>query len=192
MKGHMDGRPETKIETRFRAPGSLPAPGPLGRIIRIGAGGWLLMTLVTLLTNYRILFAGETVPSHWTFWVFVLIALQITPYVVNIGLGKNWRRKPQFFVVAMSGILLVVDFIVFGTAWAPPLGLFLGLWLMYFSGHLGLSFVVSALLSTPGCEMRSLPDLRSRLFGGASVEHYCPGPLDAIDRWERKRPGTHS
>ena len=62
------------------------------------------------------------------------------------------------------------------------------IWLFYLSTHLGLSFLLSAVLGTPGCEMRAFHDLYSRLSGNPTKEHYCPvGPLSAIDRWEASR-----
>lgn len=101
--------------------------------------------------------------------------------------GGTAIGMPQHAVLAISAGLIAVDLAVWGTWWAPPLGTFLLVWLAYFSAHLGLSFVVSAVIATPGCEMRSLPHLWTLITGRATKEHYCPGPLDPIDRWERQR-----
>lgn len=114
-----------------------------------------------------------------TFW--------LTPYVVNIGFTKNWRRAPQWAVLVLAAIALVIDLAVFGTWWAPPLGFLVWAWLVYFSAHLGISFVLSALVATPGCEMRAIPHLWTLTTGRSTKEHYCPGPLDRIDRWEAHR-----
>ena len=51
---------------------------------------------------------------------------------------------------------------------------------------LGISVVLSALIATPACEMRSIPHLRTLTTGRATKEH-CPGALDRIDRWEANR-----
>lgn len=59
------------------------------------------------------------------------------------------------------------------------------LWMSYVFGHLGVSFVVAAIIRTPGCEMRGLPHLWSKLTGSESLEHYCPGFLAPLDKWEK-------
>ena len=65
--------PRDKLETRFEAQGSLRPPGAVSRLVRL------------------------------LFWLFVLIALHVTPYVVNIGFGVSSRRKPQHVVLALPG-----------------------------------------------------------------------------------------
>ena len=58
---------------------------------------------------------------------------------------------------------------------------------MYAFGHLSLSFLLSTAIATPGCEMRAIPHLWTLVTGRATKEHYCPGALDSIDRWETRR-----
>lgn len=68
------------------------------------------------------------------------------------------------------------------------LGVPLNRWLGYFYGHLGVSFLLAAAIGTPGCEMRSIPELIGRARGTPSHEHRCPvGFLARIDEWERGR-----
>ena len=62
--------PRDKLETRFEAQGSLRPPGAVSRLVRL------------------------------LFWLFVLIALHVTPYVV---FGVSSRRKPQHVVLALPG-----------------------------------------------------------------------------------------
>ena len=180
-------RPQDKIETQFERRGSLPPPGPVGRLVRLALGAMLLWALYVMLTDGLLLMSTRRVPRSVSFWVFVAIAFYLTPYVVNIGFTKNWRRRPQVFVAVTAGVLIAVDLLLFGSWWAPPLGVFVWAWLVYFSAHLGLSLVLSAVLRTPGCEMRAIPHLWTIISGRETPEHYCPGPLDRIDRWERRR-----
>ncbi|MBU2676993.1 MAG: hypothetical protein KJP16_07900, partial [Gammaproteobacteria bacterium] len=64
----------------------------------------------------------------------------------------------------------------------------LWVWEVYAFGHLGLAFLVSGLIGTPGCEMRAFHDLYSRVSGMPTKEHFCPiGPLHPIDQWEARR-----
>ena len=60
-------------------------------------------------------------------------------------------------------------------------------WVYYWFVHLGFSFFLAAVLATPGCEMRSIPHLWTLITRRATKEHYCPGFLDRLDRWERER-----
>jgi hypothetical protein len=180
-------RPADKIETHFEEPGTLRPPGIVGRMIRLLFGVMLLSALLQMLGSGASLFSLAAAPRGWSFWVFVAIAFHVTPYVVNIGFSKNWRRKPQLFVAVVAAALIAVDLAVYGTWWAPPLGTFVWLWLVYFSAHLGVSFMLSTILGTPGCEMRAIPHLWTILSGRSTKEHYCPGPFDQIDKWEGDR-----
>ena len=38
--------------------------------------------------------------------------------------------------------------------------------------------------------MRAIPHLWTVLTGKATKEHYCPGPLDRIDKWETQSKAT--
>lgn len=108
-------RPQNKVETHFEEPGSLPRPGVVGRIARFLAGLILLGGSYTMLTDGRSLFSLTVAPRSWTFWLFVVIAFHITPYVVNIGFGKNWRRLPQGVIALAAGVLIAIDFAAYGT-----------------------------------------------------------------------------
>ncbi len=182
----METPPEPRIETRFEAPGSLSKPGPIGRLVRLGFGAWLLYVLYILVRFGWAELVRPTPPDRWDWWAFMAFAFVFTPYVVNIGLTKNWRRRPQLAILVLSGIAIPLGLVGYGSWWAPPLGAFVWLWLTYFSAHLGVSFALSALIATPGCEMRAIPHLWTVLTGRETKEHYCPGVLDRIDRWERK------
>ena len=89
-------------------------------------------------------------------------------------------------MLATAAALIALDFGLFGTWWGWPLGAFVRVWMVYWSLHLGGSFVLAALIATPGCEMRAVPHLTSLITGHAAKEHYCPGFIDPLDRWERR------
>jgi hypothetical protein len=68
------------------------------------------------------------------------------------------------------------------------LGRTIWVWELYLFSHLGLAFVLAALIGTPGCEMRAFHNLYTQVSGKPTKEHYCPiGPLGPIDRWESQR-----
>lgn len=186
----MPSRQQWSVETEFEESGSLPRPGPLGRLIRVGLGIWLLWFFVLLVTQGPAVLISTTVPQSWSFWLVTAFIFWVTPYVINIGFTRRWRRKPQGVVLGIVTTAVVIDLISYGTWWAPPLGVFLLGWLLYISGHLGFSLVLSGLIATPGCEMRAVPHLWTMITGRQTKEHYCPGPLDKIDQWETRRAGS--
>jgi len=166
--------------------GSLERPGPVGRIIRLALGIACLYAIHELLLyNQAIMNTPISVLPNFALLVFV--AILIINYVVNIGFGRSWRRWPSFVSVAIMLILAGVSWLMFGTPDHALLGIVLWVWLIYFFAHLGLSFVLSAIIATPGCEMRSIPELLGRMTGRAAREHHCPASfITKIDAWERK------
>jgi hypothetical protein len=185
----MTARPESKRETHFRAPGSLARPRAIGRLVRLLLGLWLLWFLYSLLRFGSVLLISTTAPKHWSWWLATLVGLWVFPDVVNIGWGKNWKHRPRVAVLGVAGLLVVVDLLAYGAWWAPPLGVFVFAWHLYWSAHLGLSFALASIIATPGCEMRALPHLWTRITGHTTHEHYCPSFVDGLDRWERRRAG---
>ncbi len=110
-----------KIETVFEEQGSLRKPGPIGRASRFVFGAWLLWGLYTLLRYGWSVLVDTTPPRSMYWWLFIAFAFWLTPYVVNIGFTRNWRRAPQVAVLVLAALALVVDLAVSGTWWAPPL-----------------------------------------------------------------------
>jgi hypothetical protein len=81
----------------------------------------------------------------------------------------------------------VIGFAATGATWSPVAGaLFYG-WIVYTFGHLGISLLLASAIATPGCEMRAISHLWTILTVRATKEHYCPGVLDPVDRWEVRR-----
>ncbi len=183
----MSDRPTDKIETFFEEQGSLSKPGLIGRAVRLIFGAMLLWGLYSLLRYGWIVMIDTTPPRRPEWWFLIVLAFWLTPYVVNIGFTKNWRRAPQVVIVTLAAFAIAIDLAVYGAWWAPPLGILVLAWLVYFTAHLGVSFVLSALIATPGCEMRAIPHLWALTTGRSTKEHYCPGTLDRIDRWEANR-----
>ena len=167
---------------RFDAPGTLERPGPIGRLVRLAMGifmGWAAW-YVGLHSD-----AGDL--SSAGLWFWLLFALMLAPYVVNIGFGVKWGAWPRIaavIVVAGAGSL---GYVQTDTLLNSPLWVAMAVFVVYIFIHLGLSFLLSALLATPGCEMRAIPHLIGIVRGKSTQEHYCPGFIDGVDRWERER-----
>jgi hypothetical protein len=174
---------ETRPFYKFDKPGTLRPPGPIGRLVRLGLG-MLLMWLV-----YQLVFrSGAEDLTHVSFYVWVLFALWLFPAVINIGFGRIWHNWPPRIAIVFVGLAAAgASYLVYDAIAGPPLWWIVVPWMVYTFGHLGISFVLAAILSTPGCEMRAIPHLMGRISGRPRAEHYCPGFLDGLDRWEAQK-----
>ncbi len=172
------------------AQGSLDRPGPVGRSVRL-AFGLLCSYALFELVLYRVNIISNPVSVLPSISIMVVVAILIINYVVNIGFGKSFGRWPSYISIAVALLLGTVSWLTFGTPDHPMLGTALWLWLAYFYSHLGVSFLLAAVIATPGCEMRSIPDLYGRVTGRETDEHHCPASfITAIDAWESGRRAT--
>ncbi len=169
------------------AAGSLARPGPVGRLVRLSLGMGCLLVLGQLLSSAE--WTSEHPLASLDNRIFVWIApLLVFNYVVNIGFTRNWGQKPLIVSLIVLATSAALAFIVFGSFDHRAFGIPLNLWLGYFYTHLGVSFVLSALIATPGCEMRAIPEIIGRVRGHVSEEHHCPaGFITRIDEWEQRR-----
>lgn len=91
----------------------------------------------------------------------------------------------QFIIAVLMSLTVAIDWFGFSVFWGDYSTAFLMLWMTYVYGHLGVSFVISSIIKTPGCEMRALPHLWGILSGKESKEHQCPAFIRTIDEWEK-------
>lgn len=176
-------------DLKLDEPGSLPRPGPVGRFVRLVFGSLCLWYVFSL-----ILVAGSIIDSdgriRQVIWNGLIIGLFLVSYVINIGFSKAWKKWPA---IVSAGVFLLIGgigLIWHGTIETRMLALLIWIWELYVFSHLGLAFVISALVGSPGCEMRAFHFLYSHLSGKQSKEHHCPiGPLHSIDQWEAQRNG---
>jgi len=171
-------------DLRLDEPGTLTRPGPVGRLTRLVFGAICIWYLAELADIYGSLLDNSG-HVRSVIWNGILPALFLVSYVINIGFSRPWKKWPAFASAGVFLLLAAYGYFRQGTAETEILAGTIWLWELYLFSHLGLSFLLSALLGTPGCEMRALHDLYSRLTGKPTKEHYCPaGPLSAIDKWE--------
>lgn len=166
--------------------GSLERPGPVGRIVRLALGIACLYAIYELLVYHQtIISTPVSVLPNISLLVFA--AIFIINYVVNIGFGMSLGRWPSYVSVSTLLILAGISWVMFGTPDHALLGVVFWAWLIYFFAHLGLSFVLAAIIATPGCEMRSIPELLGRMIGRAAQEHHCPAAfITKVDAWEKR------
>jgi hypothetical protein len=171
-------------DLKLDEPGSLPRPGPVGRLVRFGLGIlclWYVYNLIQVSGNLM----GTDGSIRSVIWNGIILGLFLISYVVNIGFSQAWKKRPAVVSAAAIAIIAGVGYALERTIETNLLARSMWIWEIYVFSHLGLAFVIAALIGTPGCEMRALHDLYSRLTGVPTKEHYCPvGPLNPIDQWE--------
>lgn len=164
--------------------GSLPKPRLLGRMFRFLLGCACLSGLYEVghLSSEIINAPFTSLPR--------LIWLSIGPlcvmnYVVNIGFGVNWRQLPVAVSIATIASLFLATYLLTGNPDHWVVGIVVLAWLGYFYAHLGISFILASIISTPGCEMRAIPQFFGYLSGKPAQEHQCPVSfITKFDEWE--------
>jgi len=177
----------TTTDLKLDAPGTLPKPGPVGRVARLTFSilcSWYVVELIEV--------AGNLFDSHGNIrtvvWNGILPGLLLVSYIINIGYSRAWEKMPAIISGGVFLVLAGAGYATSGTVESALLARSVWLWEIYLFTHLGVSFLLSAVIGTPGCEMRALHDAWSKLSGNPTKEHYCPvGPLNAIDQWEAQR-----
>ena len=171
-------------DLKLEEPGSLPGPGPFGRVMRLGLGSMCLWYVFSLIQVAGNLFDSDD-HIRPVVWNGVIIGLFLVSYIVNIGFSRAWKKWPAFISAAVFLLIAGAGYLTQGRIETSLLASVIWGWELYLFTHLGLAFLVSGIIATPGCEMRAFHDLYSRLTGLPAKEHYCPiGPLHSIDQWE--------
>lgn len=163
----------------FAESNTIQPPGPIGRFVRaiLGYG--------SLYWVFEITRDGESAAlTHPYILLFTLIALYLAPYVVNIGFGLKLGFWPRLAAIAGLGVAAYVGWNQSGSWISEPLWWAVLALNVYVFSHLGVSFALSALFGTQGCEMRSIPILLGRMSGRPARDHHCPGPIGQLDAWE--------
>ena len=167
--------------------GSLPKPGPIGRLVRLGFA-YLCLYYVSSLWAVRGDLLTETDHVRPLIWNGLLIGLFLVNYVINIGFSRDWKKRPAVVSALLFFSVGVFGYLQSGSFETEHLAQVIYYWEIYVFVHLGLAFLIAAIIATPGCEMRALHHLFSRVTGVQTQQHVCPiGPLGAIDRWENMR-----
>ena len=177
-------------DLKLDEPGSLPKPGPVGRVVRFLFGVLCLWYVSELIAAADSLIASDNhvLPLVWN---GILPGLFLISYVVNIGFSRSWGKMPAIASAGLLAVAALASYLSLGTVETVLFARAAWIWEVYLFAHLGLSFVLAAVIGTPGCEMRALHDLYSRITGVSTKEHYCPiGPLHLIDQWEDRRSGS--
>lgn len=167
--------------------GTLPKPGPVGRLVRLGFG-FLCLYYVYGLWTVRGDLMTNTGSIRPLLWNGIIFGLFLVSYVINIGFSRAWKKWPAFISAALLLTAGGIGYLQSGSIETPLLAHAIHTWAFYVFVHLGVSFVVAAFIRTPGCEMRAFHHLYSLVTGNPTKEHHCPvGPLTPIDTWEAQQ-----
>ena len=174
-------------DLKLDEPGSLPRPGPIGRFARLSFGALCLWHVYWLLQVSTNLISSDG-HIRTVIWNGIVIGLLLVSYVINIGYSRAWKKWPALVSAGALVAIAGFGFLTTGAFETSMLARSIWVWELYVFGHLGLAFVLAAVIATPGCEIRAFHDLFSRVTGTPTKEHYCPiGPLTPIDQWEARR-----
>ena len=174
-------------DLKLDEPGSLPRPGPIGRLVRLALGvicAWYVYGLVDI--SSQLLDSSGHIRS--VIWNGTAVGLFLISYVINIGYSRSWKKWPAYVSAVIFLVVAGIGYFPAGKMETDLLARVMWTWTVYLYSHLGIAFLISGLIATPGCEMRAFHDLYSRITGNPTKEHYCPvGPLHPIDQWEAGR-----
>jgi hypothetical protein len=174
-------------------PRELHPPLLVGRLVRLITGLLCGLVVFQVLKDLQGMLAiHPDVQLDLSLWLAIAIGVYEIPDVMNIGFSTNWRpRNIRIAVLALLLLTSTVSLLSTGSLIGLPLALAAYAFLLYTFSHLGISFLMSALLATPGCEMRAMPQLWSLIVGKDTKVQYCPGFLTPLDRWEysKSNPG---
>jgi hypothetical protein len=174
-------------DLKLEEPGSLQRPGPVGRFVRLTFGMMSLSYVTGLMQVSQSLLQSDG-HVQAVIWNGIFAGLLLVSYVINIGYSRHWKKWPAIVSAAVFTATAAAGYLSHGTVETSWLAGAIWVWEIYIFSHLGVAFVLSGLIATPGCEMRAFHDLYSRLTGAPTREHHCPiGPLTPIDRWEAGR-----
>jgi hypothetical protein len=174
-------------DLKLDEPGSLPRPGPIGRLLRLVFGLICTWYVFQLLGVAGDLMGGDT-HIRSIVWNGLFIGLFLISYIINIGYSRAWKKWPALISGVVFLALAGIGYVAQGTIETDLLARVVWAWEIYLFSHLGGAFVIASVIGTPGCEMRAFHDLYTRITGIPTKEHYCPvGPLHPIDQWGARR-----
>jgi len=179
----------TEKNPTIRQPRGIVPPALFGRVFRILLGAYQIWFVSFMLSNFNeLVYSKPNASPDWlSYFLGILIAYRWLHVVINLGFSVRWgRRVRQVYLVAILAAM-ALDLFLYGSLWGPPLGGLLILLGLYLHTHLGIAHILSGLLATPGCEMRSYAHLATIVMGHEITDAaICPGMWTPFDRWEQQ------
>ena len=141
----MEQRPDLS-EVHFDPEGSITRPRAIGRLVRLLIGAYL-----TFHVRQVVILADVRDVDDPMMWVSLILALWLLPPVVNIGFGVDWKRHHQLLLIVLGVVAAAAGWTLYGSPFSEPTWLWMKATTAYTWSHLGVSFILSAFLATPGC-----------------------------------------
>ena len=149
---------------------SFPEPGPIGRLVRVGAGVAALVLAILELLSYRAYFHVGVPTGGW--WILLAVSILSLPDMIDGGLGFSLKYWSQVAVGVVLVVAAVVSVVAFRNVWGPPLGAVIYVLTAVVWVYMGVSFLVAAWGAAPGCEMGAIPTLLARRGGRQHQPHF--------------------
>lgn len=170
---------------------ALPPASWTGRVLKLVIGALQLWGVTQIVVFFPSLLEASWNP---TIWLFVVLAFWLLPFAIGLGFDRVRAvgRAPLWIALGTGIALALASWTLRGEAWGTPLAAYLLAVTVYVHLHVGSSHVLAAIVGIPGCEMRVIPYLVTRLSRGSSTEsfHPCPGWWTPLDRWEAGLRGS--
>ncbi len=137
------------LKNTFVERGTFARLSPSKRIIRGVFGGALIAYFIWQLPKYGILVNTDfpVIPGKW---IGMAILFYFFADVFNIGFNRRWGRWPHYIFLILVGAAILFDLYQYGGLWGPPAGWLLFSMQQFTAGMIGLGFILSAILASPG------------------------------------------
>jgi len=141
------------VKTQFAAPGTFPKLGPIGRVVRLLIGVVIIWLVVPPFVRHwegfvRLREGWETPRGTW--YLGAILAVYLLPETIDRLFTVKWNWRSQAAWGALAALVVGFDLAYYGALWAPPLGWFLMVSIVFVLGVIGLSFLAQAAAATPG------------------------------------------
>ncbi len=173
------------VNDTYQEHGSIEPPRIIGRIVRLVLGV-ICFDLVRQIVDDIPGMIERGWPVNPVDICTIFLGFYLLRPVLNLGftLKNNYWAQVLIFTTAL--VIFIYEWLSGGPMFGKVFTAFLMFWMTYVFGHLGISFVLSAIIKTPRCEMRAIPHLWTILTGKNSYEHHCPGFIRNINEWESR------
>lgn len=138
------------LENNFVELGTFNRLKPGKRALRLIIGMALIAYFMWQLTVYDTLLTKDILLVPWGKWIGAAILFYWFSDVFNTGFNRRWGRWPQTIFLVLLGSAVIGDFMLYGTIWGPPAGWLVYLMQQFTAFMIGIGFILSAALATPG------------------------------------------
>ena len=171
------------------SPDKIPPASITGRIDKLLFGSFQLWGVFSIVPHF-----AELRDDDWAtgLWIFVALAFYLVSFNVRLGLHRvlPFGNAPAGVALLVGAGLAGVQWLQSEAFWGSTVATYALVVAIAVHLHMGVCHILAAAIGIPGCEMRVLPYLISRLRGASPESfHLCPGLWTPIDRWEARLRG---